>query len=230
MTVNVEEKDTHFLYTCQVNGAQYRDYQQAFWQRALIFTVPVVSMASKMRRGEGGGGGGVEEGVREDHHSVVVVHEPRFVVLVDGRVVDVVGGFAEGGGLLYEWRVEGQQLKAAYRLHELGKGGRGKGGEEGGDGMGMGHIEGGLEVEGGGKGVLFRGQLEVNGKRVAPMQRPPLLPSAWKAERHEKVKEELEKKPVVHKAVEEQKEGGGQEGMDAINRRVSEVTLGVAGH
>ena len=67
VTVNVEEKDTYFLYTTQINGRQYREYQLAFWQRATMFTLPVREMTS--RRNADGSRRLNEEGVSEQQPS-----------------------------------------------------------------------------------------------------------------------------------------------------------------
>ena len=70
----------------------------------------------------------MEEGVREDHHSVVVIHQPRVVVLLNGSPVNADGGFG-GDGMQYEFTVE-DGVQAVYRLIQLPAGGAG--GEAGG--------------------------------------------------------------------------------------------------
>ena len=191
VTVNIEEKDTYFLYTAQVDGQQYREYQQAFWRRACIFSLPVRDMRHKARHR-----GGVEEGIGDSQHSVVVVHSPAFTVLVNGKPVQTDSAFAANDALLHRFNIE-PGMQAEYSLFPLLS-----------PSPSLRHSKG-ITVEGGNAGVLYGYRLTVGGAEIAEMK-PPLLPTAWKdgssgadAIRKEKVKEELQK---TAKKAEEQKE------------------------
>ena len=213
MTVNIEEKDTHFLYTMQINGLQYREYQQDFWRRAVMWTLPVQDMASKRGRRS------VEEGVREDHHSIVVVHTPHLTVLVDGRPVGTDGGFG-ADGLTHSFDVEAA-VRATYTLTPAPPAPSTP--------QSTTQHPNGLCVEGGGRGKHFVYALDIDGAVVRPLHRPPLLPSAWKADggvKHEKVKEEMDKTKRRDSAGEKHN-GDDDANVNALNRRVSEVDVNV---
>ena len=181
-TVNVAEKDTYFLYTTQINGKQYREYQKAFWARSTIFTMPVQHITS--RRNADGSRRQNEEGVSESQHSVVVIHTPQTTVLVDGRPVAVQGGFGAADDLTYSFEVE-PQLLATYTLtpHTVAAAAASSTTKQHADGV---------AVEGGGS-RLYVGRLTVGGEEVEALTRPPLLPTSWKSheQKSDKQKEEL---------------------------------------
>ena len=212
-TVNVEEKDTYFLYTTQINGRQYREYQLHFWARATIFTHPVQHMTS--RRNANGSRRLNEEGIAEHQHSIVVIHTPQMVVLVDGRPVEVRGGFGAADDLTYSFYIE-PELAATYTLtpHTVQAAAASSTSKQ--------HADG-LLVEGGG-GRQYVGKLMVGSEEVVAMPRPPLLPSSWKAQeqKSEKQKEEL---AARKKAAEEQKEQ--PQDVDKTAERISQVDINV---
>ena len=199
ITVNVDEKDTYFLYTTQVNGRQYREYQLQFWSRATIFTTPIQHITS--RRNPDGTRRLNEEGISESHHSIVVVHTPQTVVLVDGRPVATHGGFGAAENLTYTFGIE-EQLSATYTLTPYSVQ------AAAGSSCTKQHANG-IVVEGGGSRLYVGKLVLVGGEEVMALARPPLLPSSWKAQeqKSEKQKEELAtRKKVAEEQKEEQKE------------------------
>ena len=213
-TVNVEEKDTYFLYTTQINGRQYREYQLQFWQRATILTLPIVQMAS--RRHADGSRRQNEEGVSESQHSVVIVHTPQMVVLVDGRPVDVHGGFGAADDLTYTFNIE-PDLTATYTLtpHTVQA--------AAGSSTTRQHPDG-VKVEGGGS-RLYVGRLEAGGEEVMALARPPLLPSSWKAQEAQKSEKQKEELAARKRVVEEHKEQ--QTDVEQTTQLVSQLDINV---
>ena len=198
ITVNVEEKDTYFLYTTQINHLHYRDYQLQFWNRSTIYTLPILTMGTSRRNADGSRRLN-EEGISESAHSIVIIHTPQMVVLVDGKPCsEVIGGFGSGEDLSYTFPVE-TTLSATYTLtpHTAQSAAGSSSTKQ--------HSDGVL-VEGGGS-RYYVGKLVVGSEEVPAMARPPLLPASWKAQeqKSEKRKEELAARQQ-QKPVEEQKE------------------------
>ena len=211
VTVNVEEKDTYFLYTTQVNGRQYREYQLHFWERATIYALPVSHMTS--RRNADGSRRPTEEGITEAQHSIVIIHSPQMTVLVDGRPVDVTGGFGAGDDLAYTFSIE-PEVTASYTLTpHTAQSAAGSSSTK--------QHPSGVVVEGGGSGRFYVGKLVVGGEEVTAMVRPPLLPASWKVQeqKSEKRKEEL---AARQKAVEEEKE---QKEVEKVTQRINKIDL-----
>ena len=215
ITVGVEEKDTFFLYTTQVNGQQYRDYQLHFWQRATIFTLPVVAMGS--RRHADGTRRLNEEGVSEAQHSVVIIHTPALIVLVDGRPVEAQGGFGAAEDLTFAFAIE-PGVTATYTLtpHTAVAAAASSTSKQHADGV---------QVEGGGA-LYYVGRLALaSGEEVVALPRPPLLPSSWKAQEQKSAKQ-AEELAARQKRAEEQKEQGEEE-VEKAAQLISQVDINV---
>ena len=215
VTVNVEEKDTYFLYTTQVDAVPYREYQLQFWSRATIFILPIQQLAS--RRNADGSRRLNEEGVTESQHSVVVIHTPQTTVLVDGKPVEVQGGFGAAEDLTYTFNIE-PQLAATYTLtphtpHAAAASSTSR------------QHPGGVIVEGGGSRHFVGKLVLATGEEVVALARPPLLPSSWKAQeqKSEKQKEEL---AARKKQAEEHKE---EKEVEKTAELISQVDINVVG-
>ena len=218
VTVSVAEKDTYFLYTTQVNGRQYREYQLHFWTRATIFTLPVQQPTS--RRNADGSRRLNEEGVTESQHSVVVIHSPELVVLVDGKPVEVQGGFGAAEDLTYTFGIE-PEVTATYTLtpHTAQAAAASSTTRQHADGV---------MVEGGGSRYYVGKLVLAGGEEVPALARPPLLPSSWKAQeqKSEKQKEELAARKK-QQAEEQKEQTDEQKEVDKTAQLISQVDINV---
>lgn len=182
------EKDTYFLYTAQVNGLQYRHYQAAFWDRAVQFTVPRLSMTSRRNRSS-------EDGIKECDHCIVIIHRPDLIVLVDGQPIEQTNAsFTDNDGFEFTFELE-TNLSATYRLNPYNS-------PQVAFNKSHQHPKG-IKFEK--NAGVFRYELRVAESVVEPMYRPTLLPASWSLEARgaKPAKDEREKALAKAKAEEE---------------------------
>lgn len=208
------EKDTYFLYTAQINGQQYRHYQTAFWDRAVQYTIPRISMASRRARSS-------EDGIKECDHSIVIIHRPHLVVLVDGQPIEQTNAtFTDNDGFEFTFELE-TNLSATYQLspyHSLNS-------------FNKSHQHPkGIKFEK--NPGVYRYELRVSDAVVEPLYRPTLLPASWSLEARgaKPAKDEREKALAKAKADEESKTNDEPNPLLAVAMNVASQQRVVAQH